>query len=116
MLEADGEILVLTTVANSDQAVQLARGIVEKRLAACVTCLPAATSFFRWQSEAVSEESEVVLLIKTHRSKLPDLERHFETGHPYSVPELVALDITALSAAYGGWMREELKLKSKGDA
>jgi periplasmic divalent cation tolerance protein len=116
MPEAYGELIVLTTVANTEQASALARSILAQRLAACVTCLPGGLSFFRWQSEAISEEAELVLLIKTHKDKLADLQSHFEQEHPYEVPEFVVLDIAQTSAAYGNWLRSEMGLKSKGDA
>jgi periplasmic divalent cation tolerance protein len=116
MLDADGEVIVLTTVADSTQASALARGILDKRLAACVTCIGNGLSFFRWQSDKISEEPETVLLIKTHREKLADLEHHFENEHPYDVPEFVVLPMSGLSAAYSNYMNQEMRLKHQGDA
>ncbi|HEY3294114.1 MAG TPA: divalent-cation tolerance protein CutA [bacterium] len=116
MTGSDGEVIVLTTVADTDQAALLSRGLVEQRLAACVTCIGSGLSFFRWKSEAVTQESEQVLLIKTRRDKLAEIEQHFETAHPYEVPEFVVLEISALSTAYGQWMHGELMQKPKGDA
>jgi len=114
--ESDGEVLVLTTVADSEQARALAQSLLDLHLAACVTCIAGGLSFFRWKSATVSQEQELVLLLKTHRAKLAEIERHFQTAHPYEVPELVVLPIAALSDAYGEWMRDELNLSPKGDA
>jgi periplasmic divalent cation tolerance protein len=110
MPEAPDEIIVLTTVTDREAATVLGRGLVEERLAACVTALPGAFSFFRWESEAVGEEAEVLLFIKTHRAKLAELERYFQTAHPYDVPEFIVLQPEAVSAAYGDWMRSELHI------
>lgn len=115
MLESAGEVIVLTTVGKSEQAEALAASIVEKRLAACVTVISGGLSFFRWKGQNV-KETELVLLIKTHRDKLSELQSHFEREHPYEVPEFVVLDVAGLSESYGKWMHEELELKSKGDA
>ena len=114
MLESGEEVIVLTTVARSDPAESLAAGIIDQRLAACVTVIPGALSFYRWKGEKV-KEPELVLLIKTHRSKLADLQSHFEREHPYEVPEFVVLDVAAVSESYGKWMREELNLNLTGD-
>jgi periplasmic divalent cation tolerance protein len=112
MDHADGEVLVITTVADLDQAKSLARSIVDVRLAACVTCLPGAVSFFRWQSDAVSEEPEVVMLIKTHRKKLADLEAHLKSVHPYEVPEILVFEAAAIAGPYRDWLHSELQLET----
>jgi periplasmic divalent cation tolerance protein len=108
MQRAEGQVLVLTTVATSDQAAKLAEGLLDNRLAACVTVLPGALSNYRWKGETFLSEPEQVLLIKTHRDKLGELETFFAAHHPYECPELLAFDAAMVSDAYGGWMREEL--------
>lgn len=108
MLRADGQILVLTAVASAEQAAALADALVQNRVAACVTCLPGGVSFYCWQGKRYSAEPEQVLLIKTHRDKLSELESFFKTHHPYECPELLVFDAANVSEAYGGWMREQL--------
>lgn len=110
MEAANGEVIVLTTVSNHEDAQVLARGIVERHLAACVTCLNNATSFYRWQSDAILEEHEEVLIIKTHRDQLLLLEAHFKESHPYDVPEFVVIEINALSAGYQQWLHQEMRI------
>jgi periplasmic divalent cation tolerance protein len=88
MPQNDGEVLVITTVGKPEQAALLAGKLVAESLAACVTTLGGALSFFRWQGQHVRED-EVVLLIKTHTSKLADLETCFAQEHPYETPELL---------------------------
>ncbi len=111
MPENHDELIVLTTVADKEQAAAFGRGAVERHLAACVTCLPGAFSFFRWESDAVGEESEIVLLIKTHRQRLAELEEYFTAEHPYELPEFIVLKPAAVSELYGVWMRSELHLE-----
>jgi periplasmic divalent cation tolerance protein len=108
MLRADGQMLVLTTVASAEQAAALAEGLLENRLAACVTVLPGALSNYHWQGKTFLSEPEHALFIKTHREKLTQLENFFAAHHPYECPELLAFDAAHLSDAYGGWMREQL--------
>jgi len=110
MQQASGERLVMTTVSTPEQAAVLARELVENNLAACATCLPGATSYFRWKSNTVSVEPEVVLLIKTHSDRLTALEDYFRRQHPYDCPELVVLEISELASAYAQWLRQELHL------
>ncbi|MCX6601499.1 MAG: divalent-cation tolerance protein CutA [bacterium] len=99
---------MLTTVASAEQAAALAEALLQNRLAACVTVLPGALSNYRWKGEAFLSEPEQVLLIKTHREKLTELESFFAAHHPYECPELLAFDAAHVSEAYARWMHEQL--------
>ncbi len=95
--------VVLTTVSSKEDAVRLARILVERRLAACVNVLP-ATSVYRWQGE-MHEDAEHVLVVKTRRTLVDDIKELFEQHHPYELPELVALEVEDGSSAYLNWLR-----------
>lgn len=110
MRAADGEILVLTTLDSEEKAEVFARGVIESKLAACVTRLPMGVSMYRWKSPAISVEREFVLLLKTHRDKLSELEAFFKREHPYEVPEILVFSAESVSEAYGDWMKSEMNL------
>lgn len=96
-------VVVLSTVADSDQAGALARDLLSRRLAACVTVLPDARSVFIWDG-AVQEERECLLLIKTHPDRLDDLQAYLTDRHPYEVPEFLVLSADRGSTAYLQWL------------
>ncbi|MDD5087690.1 MAG: divalent-cation tolerance protein CutA, partial [bacterium] len=86
--------------------------LVEARLAACATVLPEARSFYRWgENDAIQDDREAVVFIKTHREKLAALEEFFRAHHPYDCPELVVVDIASLSESYRDWLRRQLHLE-----
>ena len=84
-------------------AEELARGLVEARVAACVNVLPAVTSIYRWKDE-VSRDNEALLMIKTTAAAFADLEREVRARHPYELPEIIAVDIDAGHAPYLDWI------------
>ncbi len=108
MVPASGEILVVTTVADPEHAESFARRLVERKLAACVTCLPGATSFYHWEDEGITRDTELVLLIKTHRDRLYEIERFFEDEHPYELPEFLVFDVALLSKGFRDWLLREI--------
>jgi len=110
MEQGSGELLILTTLDDAEKAAEFARGLVDARLAACVSVLPGARSFYRWQSEEIREDAEHVLLIKTHRDKLTQVEKFFRDRHSYDCPEFLALDAAGISPAYRDWLWRELNL------
>ncbi|MCG2591757.1 divalent-cation tolerance protein CutA [Ramlibacter sp. XY19] len=102
----DRDILVVTTtVATLAQGQALARSLVEARLAACVQ-VDAVQSVYRW-GEKLCDEAEVRLTAKTLTSKSDALQAFFQEHHPYDVPEFLAMTLQA-SAAYAGWVRNEV--------
>jgi periplasmic divalent cation tolerance protein len=104
--ESDGYVMAVTTI-EPEKGRDLASGLVEEGLAACVQVIPTVESFYVWQGK-VESDAEAVLLCKTHREKLPEIERHFETHHGYDVPELIAVPISAGLDSYISWIGETL--------
>ena len=109
MEKSNGEIIIKTTLVDRAHAEEFARGLLTRRLAACVSCLPGALSLYRWESEEITEETEYMIWIKTHRTKLAEIEAYFKDEHPYTVPELLVIDIAGIDPAYREWMQKEMR-------
>ena len=101
-------IVILCTAPNGDAAEELARGLVEQRLAACVNVISGVKSFYRWQGKLESD-SEVQLLIKSCRDRFDDVAAWLGEHHPYDVPEVLALRADGVSAAYLSWAIESTR-------
>ncbi|XP_070712414.1 protein CutA homolog isoform X1 [Pempheris klunzingeri] len=93
------------TCPNDTVAKDLARGIVERKLAACVNIVPAITSVYEWQGK-IEEDNEVLLMIKTRSSKVPALAEYVRSNHPYEVAEVISLPIDQGNPPYLKWIGE----------
>ena len=102
-------LVVLTTVANTDEAVTLVRTLLERRLIACGTLFPGARSLYRWDGK-LADEQEVVVLLKTRSARLDLIEAAFGEIHPYKLPELLAIPVTGGLAKYIEWLNDETTL------
>ena len=100
--------IVISTAGSPEEAAIIARELVERRLAACVSRLPGLVSVYRWQG-AVEETDEVMLLIKTSAERLPALEAALRELHSYEVPEFLVLPVAGGSAAYLEWLFASVK-------
>lgn len=99
-------LIVLTNLPDEASATALAARLVEQRVAACVNVLAPCRSVYRWQG--VTEEArEVPLLIKTTAARYAALEAAIRTGHPYELPEIVAVPVSMGLAAYLDWVAAE---------
>lgn len=96
--------------APPDRAEEIARALVEQKLAACVNVLPGVVSIYRWKG-AIERGEESTLLIKTRDDLVPSLMEAIRKIHPYEVPEIVALPVDAdgVNPAYLAWVDSETR-------
>lgn len=100
-------LVVLSTVARAEDAERIARALVERRLAACVSVVPGLVSLYRWKGN-VERDDERLLVIKTRRERLAPLREVIAELHPYELPELLALPVEAGSPDYLEWLDESV--------
>lgn len=99
-------LLVITNLPDAPSAARLARQLVEAHTAACVNQLAPCTSTYRWQGR-IETATEVPLLIKTTSTAYPRLEQLIRAAHPYELPEIIAVSLTAGLPAYLDWVARE---------
>jgi periplasmic divalent cation tolerance protein len=95
--------VVLTTAGNPEEAARLGRTLVEERLAACATLIPAAESIYRWQGK-IESSSETLMLLKTESDRLAALEARLREIHSYETPEFLVLEVEFGSHPYLAWL------------
>jgi periplasmic divalent cation tolerance protein len=98
--------MAVTTAPSAEAASALVRALVDRRLIACGTVLPGATSVYRWKG-AVEESSEAVVLLKTTGKRWEELRQALAQLHPYEVPELIVMPIVAGHQPYLDWLSAE---------
>lgn len=101
-------LLILTNAPDEATGHAIARSLVEQKLAACVNLLPGVRSVYRWQS-AIEEAEEITMLIKSTPERYAELETAIRRAHPYEVPEIIAVPVTAGLPEYLGWVGLETK-------
>ena len=101
-------LLVLTNLPDRAAAERLAAMLIEQRLAACVNILAPCRSVYRWKG-AVQPDEEHPMLIKTTAERYPALEKALREGHPYELPEIIAVPIERGLPAYLDWVAAETR-------
>lgn len=99
---------VATTIDSPERAQELARQLVERRLAACVQVVGPIASTYRWQ-DAVEQSQEWLCLIKTTAANYAALEAAIRALHPYDVPEIIATPVAAGNPDYLAWVEQETR-------
>jgi len=104
------KLLVLTNLPDRAAAERLADMLIANRLAACVNILAPCRSVYRWQG-GVQHDEEHPMLIKTTAERYPALEQALRGGHPYELPEIIAVPIERGLPAYLDWVAAETTSK-----
>ncbi|MDE2118395.1 MAG: divalent-cation tolerance protein CutA [Betaproteobacteria bacterium] len=102
----DEIILVFTNLPDRDSAQRMAQALIENRTAACVNILAECGSVYRWQGKTETA-SEVPLLVKSTRAAYPRLEATIRAHHPYELPEIIAVPVSAGFPGYLQWVARE---------
>ncbi|NXL24743.1 CUTA protein, partial [Setophaga kirtlandii] len=99
--------VVFVTCLNEHIARDIARAIMDRRLAACVTILPKSSALYFWKGE-MEESTEILLLVKTRTSKIGELSNYVRSIHPFEIPEIISLPIEQGNPAYLRWIEENV--------
>lgn len=98
--------LVYVTTPDRETARTIATALVAEGIAACANILPGMESVYRWQG-AVERAEECVLILKCRAAGFEALSARVRALHPYQVPCIVALPITAGLPDYLAWLADE---------
>jgi periplasmic divalent cation tolerance protein len=100
-------IQIATTTATRDEAEQIARMLVDARLAACAQVAGPVKSVYHWQGK-VEEGDEWLCTLKTREDLFSKVESAIREVHSYQCPEIMATPIVAISDDYRAWLDREL--------
>jgi len=103
---ADPAIIVITHVPDRALAKDLARVLLEQRLAACVNIGSPVESIYHWRDRIETGE-EIPVVIKTRSVLYSDVEAAVRKIHPYDTPEIIAIPIVDGHERYLAWIAAE---------
>jgi len=96
---------VLLCTCPPDAAEKIARGLLERKLVACVNAVSGVVSRYWWKG-ALQRDEETLLVMKTEAARVPEVIAALKDLHPYEVPELLSLPVDAGAGSYLAWVRE----------
>lgn len=100
-------IELTTTTATEEEALKLARLLVQQRLASCVQVSGPIQSIYRWQGE-ICQATEFQCSVKSLAALTERLVRTIRGAHSYDTPQIVVLPVADCDADYAQWWREQI--------
>lgn len=101
-------ILILCTINDFDIAKEISKTLLEERLVACVNIVPNLTSLYHWEGK-ICEDKEYLMILKSRSGLFDEVKNQISELHPYSVPEVISLEIKDGAKSYLEWLNTELK-------
>ncbi len=99
-------VMAYMTAGTVEQAQDIARALISRRLAACVNVLGGMTSMYWWEGR-VEQGREVVLLAKTREELMPALVEQVRQIHEYDCPCIVSWPLTDGYQPFLDWIGQE---------
>ncbi len=96
-------IVAWSTFPDAAKAEEVARALVEERLAACGSLVPGIISLFHWEGR-IERTGEVLVIFKLPEEGYARFEKRLRQLHPYDVPEIAAIEAGAVAKAYAAWV------------
>lgn len=101
-------LVVFCMVPDEETASNISKKLVENNLAACCNIVSGVKSIYRWE-EKITEDSELLIIIKTKSTIYKEMQESLIKWHPYEVPEIIALQIKEGNKDYLNWIEQNVK-------
>ena len=99
---------LLLYITNPSPAVarRVANRLLKKRLGACANIFPVHSAYL-WKGK-IEKTNEWILIFKTISKNYKKVEREVRKIHPYSVPCIMKIPVSA-NKDYEKWVKSEIK-------
>lgn len=98
-------MIVLTTTEKEEEAEKLCSALLAKKLAGCVQIIGPIKSRYWWEGK-IETSTEFLCIIKTCKDRYQEVEKEIKANHPYSVPEIVGVEMKKVSRDYIEWLQK----------
>ena len=107
-------IVIFMTAPDREEAVKIARQLLNDRLIACANIIGPVSSLFWWKGK-VEKAKEFLVFMKSRRNLFEKLSARIKEMHSYEVPEIIAVSIIKALPSYLDWLNASLESVSEDD-
>ncbi len=101
-------IVIIVTCPSREEAENIAKELLNKKLAACINIVHPVKSMFWWKGK-IDVCDETLLIIKSRIDLSRDIVEVVRKLHSYSVPEVIMLPIIGGNKDYLDWIDESVR-------
>ena len=97
-------VIIISTYPDKKSISKIANQLVKNKTVACVN-ISKISSIYSWKGE-IENASEYLALFKTKTANKKLLKQQIKESHPYSVPEIMEIDVRSVNDPYLSWLME----------
>ncbi len=98
---------IYITTSGKEESRNIAKKLVEEKLAACVNIIPSIESIYLWKGE-IEEDEESLLIAKTKVERIDKIIKRVKEIHSYETPAILAIPIIEGSKDYLDYLEDEM--------
>ena len=99
--------LLYMTAGNMEEAQSIGQALVESKLIACANIIDHMHSIYVWDGK-LQNDSEVILIAKTLKSRVPEIVETVCAMHSYDCPCIISIPISEGNPAFLDWIAAEV--------
>ena len=103
---------IYMTAGSLEEARQISRLLVEKKLVACVNLIDGMSSLYLWNGK-IQEDKETIIIAKTQHKLVPELTCMVDSMHSYDCPCILELPVRGGNSRFLEWIRSETESSFK---
>ncbi len=100
-------ILVYVTCKDVEEAKNISRILLEKRLVVCANFFP-INSMYSWKG-SVNNDNEFVLILKTIDKNFKKIEKEIKKVHSYECPCIISIKVSKVNKEFLEFIKKEIK-------
>ena len=108
MIENEDFYFLYVTCRNKEEARSIGKALVSSKLVACANIIDKMESIYIWNDELI-EDSEVILIAKSIKTKYDEVELTIKALHSYSNPCIICMKIAEGSNIFLDWIKNSIK-------
>jgi len=104
-------ILMYVVCEDKQEAKEIGRKLLKKRLSACINIIDGMESLYFWppESDEIQEADETILLIKTVEENFSEISDEIHKMHSYDIPCIFSIKLDDVDSKYYQWLKKQIK-------
>jgi periplasmic divalent cation tolerance protein len=100
--------LIYITTGSKNEAIMIGKTLINAKLAACVNIIENIYAMYMWDGKP-QDANETILIAKTTKERVSDLNEKVNTLHSYDCPCIVSLPVSDGNPAFLNWIVNEVQ-------
>ena len=101
-------VKMIWTTCSVEEATQLARALLEKKLIACANIFEPHKALYWWDGK-ICEDRETTVIMETNEDMLNLAVEELKVQHSYDTPKIMVFSPSNIPESFSKWLNKEVE-------